>query len=140
CAHAPSLRAHGRGRRRGGSLPHREPGRDRADDLCRRRAALHQRRPRYELQLMHRRTFCTTTLAALATPAFAAEPPRDVTAVEDFDELWRTLKERYCYFGEKRTDWDRVRAMYRPLAIAAQDAPTDAPFIDVVRCVLNELY
>jgi len=26
--------------------------------------------------------------------AFAKEPPRDVTAEQDFDELWRTLAER----------------------------------------------
>jgi carboxyl-terminal processing protease len=89
---------------------------------------------------MRRRIFCASGLAALASSAFADEPPRDVTAAEDFDELWSTLRERYCYFGEKHTDWDRVRTMYRPLAIAAGDANSPADFIDVVGGVLRELY
>lgn len=25
------------------------------------------------------------------------------SSVQDFDELWRTLAERYCYFGQKAT-------------------------------------
>ena len=47
------------------------------------------------------------------------------------------LGERYCFFSEKRTDWNRVRALYRPLALATN---SDAAFTDVVRRVLAELY
>jgi carboxyl-terminal processing protease len=50
---------------------------------------------------------------------WAQEPPHDVTFAEDFDELWRTLGERYCFFGEKTTDWNAVRQRYRPAAVAA---------------------
>jgi carboxyl-terminal processing protease len=67
----------------------------------------------------------------------AAEPARDVTYVEDFDELWRTLGERYCYFGEKRTDWNAVRRMYRPQALAAQSVDD---LVTVVGNVVGELY
>lgn len=67
----------------------------------------------------------------------AAEPPHDVTYAEDFDELWRTLSERYCYFGEKRTDWAAVRALYRPQALAAASRDD---FATVVDRVLAELY
>lgn len=67
----------------------------------------------------------------------AAATPRDITAISDFDELWSTLAQRYCFFGEKRTDWDKVRALYRPLAEAAT---TLDQFTDVVRRVLAELY
>lgn len=73
----------------------------------------------------------------LASTGLAAEAPHDVTFAEDFDELWRTLGERYCYFGEKRTDWTAVRALYRPQALASSSR--DA-FEAVVDRVLGELY
>lgn len=79
----------------------------------------------------------TAALVARSGPAWSAPPPRDVSFVEDFDELWRTLGERYCYFGEKQIDWQRVRTLYRPQAERAES--TDA-FGAVVRRVLAELY
>ena len=69
--------------------------------------------------------------------ARGAEPPHSVVNVRDFDELWRTLKERYCFFGEKRTDWRAVRALYRPQAEAA---PSRQAMADVVTRLLRELY
>jgi carboxyl-terminal processing protease len=78
--------------------------------------------------------------AAAASPSGitqASEPAHDVTFLEDFDELWRTLGERYCYFGEKRTDWRAVRRMYRPLAAAAQSSEA---FAGIVGRVIGELY
>ena len=91
--------------------------------------------------VLNRRLIMGGGIAAFAfstAPAsFAAEPPHDVTYVEDFDELWRTLGERYCFFSEKQTDWSKVRALYRPRALAAD---SDAAFTDVVRLVLAELY
>ena len=88
---------------------------------------------------MHRRSFIRQGLALAAAQAIplqfarAAEPPHSVVTVSDFDELWRTLAERYCYFGEKRTDWNAVRRLYRPQALAAQ---SDEAFQDVVTRVL----
>lgn len=79
-------------------------------------------------------------LAAQTLPwraAMAATPPRDIAFVEDFDELWRTMGERYCYFQEKATDWNAVRALYRPLA---QAAPTTDAFAEIVIRTVNELY
>ena len=88
-----------------------------------------------------RRAVVGNSLAAVALstapPGLANEPPHDVTYIEDFDELWRTLDERYCFFSEKSTDWNRVRALYRPLAMAAD---SDVAFTNVVRLVLVELY
>lgn len=79
------------------------------------------------------------TAALCSMPAFAraASAARDVTTLQDFDELWHTLGQRYCYFAEKRTDWNKVRALYRPMAAAA---PDEAAFVEVVRLVLAELY
>lgn len=84
-----------------------------------------------------RRAVCAAGLSALAVQAVAQEPPHDITFAQDFDELWGTLDARYCFFGEKRTDWRRVRSMYRPMALAA---PSRDDFIEVVRRVLTELY
>jgi carboxyl-terminal processing protease len=84
-----------------------------------------------------RRSICAGGLAAVSASSWASEPPHDATFIEDFDELWRTLAERYCFFDDKRTDWNKVRATFRPLAIAAQ---ADAAFVDIVRRVLAELY
>jgi carboxyl-terminal processing protease len=69
--------------------------------------------------------------------ARATEPEREVSAIQDFDELWRTLGERYCYFEEKTTDWAKVREIYRPLAARAT---TLDEFSALVGRVLDELY
>jgi carboxyl-terminal processing protease len=69
--------------------------------------------------------------------AWSRQPDSDVTFVNDFDELWRTLSERYCFFGEKQTDWRAVRRLYRP---QAQAATSSADFASVIRKVTNELY
>jgi carboxyl-terminal processing protease len=61
-----------------------------------------------------RRTAIASGLAAIAAPAIAIEPPKDITLQQDFDELWETLRDRYAFFGDKATDWDRVRAIYQP--------------------------
>ncbi|MFT3727800.1 MAG: S41 family peptidase [Terricaulis sp.] len=86
---------------------------------------------------LSRRAVCAAGVSAVALPAWAEEPLHDTTFVQDFDELWGTLDAHYCFFGDKRTDWRRVRDMYRPMAIAVQ---TNDAFTDVVRRVLTELY
>src|SRR4051812_19795591 len=87
-----------------------------------------------------RRGLLKAGLAVAATlPCFARadEPAHDVTADQDFDELWETVRAHYCFFDDKRTDWNRVRALYRPQAIAAE---TIDDFAGVVGRVLGELY
>lgn len=56
---------------------------------------------------------------------------------EDFDFLWETFRTDYAYFDEKRTDWDRVREIYRP---QIQSISTISEFIAMVEQVLEELY
>lgn len=84
-----------------------------------------------------RRALAGGGLALIGGAVRAAEPAHDITAEADFDELWTTLRDRYCFFSEKRTDWNKVRGLYRPMAVAAED---DAGFTEVVRRVLAELY
>ncbi|HUQ11284.1 MAG TPA: S41 family peptidase [Steroidobacteraceae bacterium] len=90
-----------------------------------------------------RRSFVKGGLTALsaacvpALPVFAAEPVHDTTFAQDFDELWETLRDHYCFFESKSTDWDKVRELYRPRALAAGSAEA---FEAVVGSVLSELY
>lgn len=56
---------------------------------------------------------------------------------DDFDLLWRTIDEGYCFFDEKETDWAKVRSIYAPLAAMAVGVES---FAEVVRLALNELY
>src|SRR6185295_7128371 len=89
---------------------------------------------------MHRRTLLKNAAAASlmgVARAHADIPFTDPTAGYTFDELWRTIAEKYCFFTSKATDWERVRAVYRPLAVAA---PSYSEFVDVLRRTLNELY
>lgn len=91
--------------------------------------------------MVTRRSFCVGVAAsAVAWRAGAAEPPSSIIVEQDFDELWETLRARYCFFGEKQTDWERVRALYRPQALAAQAADSEAGVWDVIRRVLGEVY
>ena len=76
-------------------------------------------------------------VACIAAPLWAREPERDISFAQDFDEMWRTLAERYCFFGEKATDWAKVRSVYRPQAIAA---PSRDAFAIVLKRALAELY
>ncbi|QDX25985.1 peptidase S41 [Sphingomonas suaedae] len=87
--------------------------------------------------MITRRATLAGLAAGLTLPAFAKEPPSDISMAQDFDEMWETLAERYCYFGEKTTDWAAVRRVYRPLALAAPD--WDA-FALVMRGALGEVY
>ena len=84
-----------------------------------------------------RRAFGAGLVAASVGSAYAVEPPHDTTLAQDFDELWTTLRDRYCFFAEKRTDWNHVRRMYRPQALAA---PSYEAFQEITRRVLCELY
>lgn len=33
----------------------------------------------------------------------------------DFDYFWTTIRDNYCYWDKKQTDWGKVKAMYGPL-------------------------
>jgi carboxyl-terminal processing protease len=54
----------------------------------------------------------------------------------DYDLLWKTLKSGYAYWGTKQTDWDRVRAVYRPKAAVK----TRDEFVTLLERTLDELY
>lgn len=84
-----------------------------------------------------RRSLLGGAIACAAASAWARAPDRDISFAQDFDEMWRTLAERYCFFGEKATDWAKVRSVYHPQAIAA---PSRDAFALVLKRALAELY
>ena len=99
-------------------------------------------RSRVDSPVANRRAFLERSLsvavaAAISRPGHASEPLHDTTYAQDFDELWETLRDRYCFFDSKVTDWSKVREMYRPLALGAE---SDDAFSGVVGRVLCELY
>jgi carboxyl-terminal processing protease len=87
--------------------------------------------------MLTRRLLTAASLAAVVSARAHAEPARDTTFADDFDELWQTLGERYCYFVDKSVDWLAVRRLYRPKALAAG---SQDEFADIVRLVCAELY
>ncbi|MDB5209765.1 MAG: peptidase [Sediminibacterium sp.] len=55
----------------------------------------------------------------------------------DFDYFWNTVKENYCYWDKKMTDWDKTKAVYRPLT---DTITSKGSFIGLLEKALYELY
>ncbi len=63
-------------------------------------------------------------------PEFADNPKGN------FDALWNTLDQHYCFFNEKGIDWDEVYSRYSPMI---SDKMTPEELFDVCAKMLNEL-
>jgi carboxyl-terminal processing protease len=88
---------------------------------------------------LDRRTVLASGLAALAsTTILAKAPPGDITLEQDFDELWETLRDRYAFFEDKATDWERVRTLYRPRL--AEIGDDEDKWNRLLLAVTDELY
>ena len=68
--------------------------------------------------------------------AFAQDDLTSEQYEGDFDFLWETFRTDYAYFDEKRTDWDRVKEIYRP---EIQSISTKSEFVALMETVLEEL-
>ena len=55
----------------------------------------------------------------------------------DFDFLWSTIKEDYCYWDKKATDWNKVKDHYAP---AFDTVTSTGSFILMMERVFNEFY
>lgn len=60
----------------------------------------------------------------------------DNTAADNFECLWRTLDEHYCFFEEKGIDWNEVHDRYYP---QAAECKTSDELFDVCSAMLDEL-
>lgn len=61
--------------------------------------------------------------------------PQELQA--DFDFFWQNISDNYAYLDAKATDWNKVRAVYRPQLAGVQ---TRAEFVSLMERVLEELY
>src|SRR5262249_12299332 len=81
---------------------------------------------------------CLCACAAPAPhPAPRAAPPQDPGYVSDFDQFWSEIAESYCYFDEKKTDWEAVRRRERARASAIAGR---AEFVALLEAAMDELY
>lgn len=62
----------------------------------------------------------------------------DNTPLGNFQVLWQTLDEKYCFFDEKKVDWDSVYQVYRPKVEAINNDDERALF-SVFADMLNTL-
>ncbi|MBF9238663.1 peptidase [Hymenobacter sp. BT683] len=56
---------------------------------------------------------------------------------QDFDYFWNTIRTDYCYFAQKQTDWNQVRALYRP---QLDTLSSRRAFVRLLEYALAELY
>lgn len=56
---------------------------------------------------------------------------------EDFEFFWQSIKDDYCYFDKKQTDWEKVKEIYTP---QIDSLKTKGDFITFLESVFNELY
>jgi hypothetical protein len=65
---------------------------------------------------------------------FHEDPPNN--PINNFENLWQDVKERYSYFELKKIDWDSVYTVYRPLVSQSMD---DKMLFKVLGDMLYEL-
>lgn len=86
---------------------------------------------------MKRFTYIILLIAALIGPASCHDIPQYADNPRgNFDALWHTLDEHYCFFREKGIDWDEVYSRYAPM-ISAKMTPEE--LFDVCAQMLDEL-
>lgn len=70
------------------------------------------------------------------TPASTASPVNEGRAAAVFDEVWRTVRDRFYDRGMHGLDWKEIRDSYRPEAVAAR---TDGEIAERINAMLGEL-
>lgn len=71
-------------------------------------------------------------------PAFGQNmQPETTNFKEDFEYFWQSVKDDYCYFDKKKTDWGKVKEIYSP---QVDTITTTRSFILLLEKVFNELY
>jgi C-terminal processing protease CtpA/Prc len=79
-------------------------------------------------------------LLSLLLPGPLHAQPTPLTPAQyqqDFDYFWTTVRDNYCYFDKKQTDWEKVRLLY---AAQLPGITTRARFVRLLENALNELY
>ena len=74
--------------------------------------------------------------ATLAGCGVVLGPDRSTDRGALFDEFWSEFDRHYAFFELKQIDWNGVRELYRPLAVAAT---SDGAFADVLGRMIDTL-
>jgi hypothetical protein len=77
---------------------------------------------------------------ALAIVACRDGPTTPSTPIEMFDEFWATFDREYSYFAYKGINWDSLRAVYRPNAVAAPSETELIPILKQMVAPLRDLH
>ena len=87
---------------------------------------------------MNRKIIYVVLIAIVACSCISSQQPDDNTPIGNFEALWSTLDERYCYFTEKGIDWDSIHTVYynRVKTIGEKD---EIELFDTLSCMVNEL-
>jgi len=56
---------------------------------------------------------------------------------QDFEFMWKTVKEEYAYWDKKKTDWEKVHTIYGPMA---DTVTSRRSFVLLMEKVIYELY
>src|SRR5438874_8358162 len=56
---------------------------------------------------------------------------------EDFDYFWTTIKNNYCYWDKKQTDWEKIKTIYGPVV---DTVTSKQSFILLLEKAFYELY
>jgi hypothetical protein len=64
------------------------------------------------------------------------EPDKENNAVNNFEELWKTLDQKYSFFVHKGVNWDEMYHKYRPQVYEGMD---EKLLFDVMASMLKEL-
>lgn len=70
-------------------------------------------------------------------PQAQVTPADSQLRIQDFDYLWSEIKNKYAYFGKRKTDWNKVRVIYRP---KVEKISNISEFVTLLERVLDELY
>lgn len=76
-------------------------------------------------------------VALLVATAAAAETLTARQRAEDFDAAWNAIDRGYAYFDSNRSSWRRVRAAWRPRALAAKSRDD---FVRALEGALEQLH
>lgn len=60
----------------------------------------------------------------------------DDNAIENFELLWKTVDENYCFFEEKGIDWNAIKKEYEPLV---SEKTTDEELFSICSSMLSKL-
>ena len=86
---------------------------------------------------MNKLIFCISLLLTLCVSSCATLDDYDNSVESNFDVLWKTFDEHYCYFEQKGIDWQGVKDRYKPRALACRTTDdlfnTCAQMLDTLR-------